>query len=64
MEHSDKNIHVLTHKGAVKGYKSMLFRIRNNHHTIILLNNTYLKGLDFDMCEKIMEILYHENIKN
>lgn len=64
LENSEKNIHVVTHKGAVKGYKSILFRITNNQHTIILLDNTYSKGLDFDMCEKIMEVLYHENIKN
>lgn len=62
--HSGKSIHVITHKGAVKGYKSILFRITNNQHTIILLDNTYSESLDFEMCEKIMEILYHENINN
>lgn len=61
---SGKSIHVITHKGAVKGYKSILFRITNNQHTIILLDNTYSESLDFEMCEKIMEILYHENINN
>ena len=64
LENSGKSIHVVTHKGAVKGYRSILFRITNNQHTIILLDNAYSEGLGFEMCEKIMDILYHENIKN
>ena len=64
LDNPKDTIHVVVHKGAVKGYKSMLFRITNDKHTIILLDNTYTGDRHFEICEKIMELLYNENINN
>ncbi len=60
----ENDIHVVAHKGGIRGFRSILFRITNNKHTIILMDNTYTGNLHFEICEKIMKILYKQNIKN
>lgn len=60
---NNETIKIITHPGSIKGFKSIFFHILNNDSVIILLDNTYMGEKRFEICERIMEILYNTKIK-
>lgn len=60
---NNETINIIAHPGSIKGFKSIFFHILNNDSVIILLDNTYMGEKRFEICERIMEILYNTKIK-
>lgn len=60
---NNETINIIAHPGSIKGFKSIFFHILNNESVIILLDNTYMSEKRFEICERIMEILYNTKIK-
>lgn len=60
---NNETIKIITHPGSIKGFKSIFFHILNNDSIIILLDNTYMGEKRFEICERIIEILYNTKIK-
>jgi CubicO group peptidase (beta-lactamase class C family) len=60
---SQKTIKVIAHSGSIKGFKSIFFHIIDNHSVIILLDNTYSGEKRFEICERILGILYNDKLQ-
>lgn len=54
---SSDSVKVVTHSGGIKGFNTRIFRLLDDQHLIVLLNNTGPADL-WDMCITILNILY------
>ena len=59
---SSDSIKIIAHSGAIKGFSAQMFRLVDDEHLIILLNNTGYTAL-WDMCIAIVNILNERNYK-
>jgi CubicO group peptidase (beta-lactamase class C family) len=56
------SIRIVAHSGAIKGFSAQIFRLIDDEHLIILLNNTGQTIL-WDMCKTIINILNDRTYK-